>query len=106
MRRSIVQLLLILTLPFAAAVAQERVVVTSDAAKVFKAPGFDGVSTPVARGTQLTVLERKGDWVRIYDGKAEGFVHIHAGIAGGGDLDPAATDWNNPVALVHIERIR
>lgn len=36
----------------------------------------------------------------------EGFVHIHAGIHGIGDLTPATHDWRNPVAQVTIERIR
>jgi len=36
----------------------------------------------------------------------EGKVHIHAGIHGGGSLDPAEFDWRNPVARVVIERVR
>lgn len=43
--------------------------------------------------------------VRNTDG-AEGFVHIHAGIAGVADLSPEDLDWNNPVALVEVTRIR
>ena len=35
----------------------------------------------------------------------EGFVHVHRGIHGIGDLDAAAHDWRNPVALVRITRI-
>ena len=42
--------------------------------------------------------------VRMTDG-AEGYVHVHAGIQGGADLDPAQHDWLNPVASVTIERI-
>lgn len=34
----------------------------------------------------------------------EGFVHVHAGIHGIGDLDPAEFDWRNPVAKVTVER--
>jgi len=34
----------------------------------------------------------------------EGFVHIHAGIHGIGDLLPARYDWRNPVAKVVIQR--
>jgi hypothetical protein len=37
---------------------------------------------------------------------AEGFVHIHRGIAGGADLDPSVHDWRNPVARVTVERLR
>lgn len=32
------------------------------------------------------------------------FVHIHAGIHGVGDLNPAAFDWRNPVAKIAIRR--
>ena len=36
----------------------------------------------------------------------EGFVHIHAGIHGIGDLSAADYDWRNPVATVTVERVR
>jgi len=71
----ILLLFLMVAAPFAAGGAQERVTVSGDNAKMFKGPSFDGASTPVVRGTTLTVLERKGDWVRVYDGKTDGFVH-------------------------------
>ena len=35
---------------------------------------------------------------------AEGFVSIHAGIHGGGDLAPSDTDWRGPVALITVTR--
>ena len=35
----------------------------------------------------------------------EGYVHIHAGIHGIGDLDDAEYDWRNPVARVVIKRV-
>jgi len=35
----------------------------------------------------------------------EGFVHIHRGIHGIGDLDPAEYDWRSPVAYVSIQRL-
>ncbi len=38
-------------------------------------------------------------------GGAEGFVYIHSGIHGIGDLDPSDHDWRNPVIQVTIERI-
>lgn len=41
--------------------------------------------------------------VRVTDG-AEGFVHVHAGIHGVADLDPAMRDWRNPAAEVRISR--
>lgn len=35
----------------------------------------------------------------------EGYVHIHAGIHGIGDLRPADRDWRNPAAKVDIMRV-
>ena len=37
-------------------------------------------------------------------GGEEGFVHIHAGIHGIGDLTAARRDWRNPVALIEVRR--
>lgn len=39
-------------------------------------------------------------------GGEEGYVHIHAGIHGVGDLEASARDWRNPVALITIRRVR
>lgn len=36
----------------------------------------------------------------------EGYVHIHAGIHGIGNLAPADYDWRNPVAEIRIRRAR
>ena len=36
----------------------------------------------------------------------EGYVHIHAGIHGSGDLVAADYDWRNPVARITIERVK
>ncbi|WP_303902922.1 spondin domain-containing protein [Thiohalomonas denitrificans] len=36
----------------------------------------------------------------------EGYVHIHAGIHGIGDLSAASHDWRNPVAKVTIEQVK
>lgn len=44
-------------------------------------------------------------FVRDTDG-AEGFVHVHSGIHGIGDLDPETLDWHNPVAEITIKRVR
>ncbi len=35
----------------------------------------------------------------------EGYVHIHAGIHGVGDLDPSVRDWRNPVASITIREV-
>ena len=37
---------------------------------------------------------------------AEGFVHVHNGIHGTGDLNAANLDWHNPVAEVVVERVK
>ncbi len=39
------------------------------------------------------------------EGSEEGYVHVHAGIHGIGDLDPAARDWRNPVARISVRRV-
>ena len=36
----------------------------------------------------------------------EGFVHIHSGLHGIGDLNPSSYDWNNPVAKIVIQRAK
>ncbi len=36
----------------------------------------------------------------------EGYVHVHAGIHGSGDLAPATFDWRNPTARIVIKRAR
>ncbi len=38
-------------------------------------------------------------------GGGEGYVHIHAGIHGVGQLNPALRDWRNPVARITIRRL-
>lgn len=39
-------------------------------------------------------------------GGEEGYVHVHAGIHGIGDLNAAERDWRNPVARIVIRRTR
>ncbi len=39
------------------------------------------------------------------DAGGEGFVHIHPGIHGIGDLAPASYDWKNPVLRIVIQRV-
>lgn len=38
-------------------------------------------------------------------GGGEGFVHVHRGIHGVGDFDPARRTWMNPVAVIRITRV-
>ncbi len=46
-----------------------------------------------------------GNHVHDDTAAAEGYVHVHAGVHGGGGLDPAQHDWRNPVAVVAIRRL-
>jgi len=39
-------------------------------------------------------------------GGAEGFISIHPGIQGTGDLDPTVLDWRNPVAEIKVVRVQ
>ena len=39
-------------------------------------------------------------------GGEEGYVHVHAGIHGVGDIVAAQRDWRNPVARITIRRVR
>ena len=39
------------------------------------------------------------------DVDGEGFIHVHAGIHGGGDLAVADYDWRNPAAKITIRRL-
>jgi hypothetical protein len=38
-------------------------------------------------------------------GGEEGYVHVHTGIHGIGDLDPSERDWRNPVAMITVTRV-
>jgi hypothetical protein len=39
-------------------------------------------------------------------GDEEGYVHVHAGMHGIGDMNEAERDWRNPVARIVIRRVR
>jgi hypothetical protein len=39
------------------------------------------------------------------DAEPEGFIHIHNGVHGVGDLEPALRDWRGPAARVTIQRV-
>lgn len=43
--------------------------------------------------------------VRVTEG-AEGYVYVHPGISGIGDLEPSTFDWRNPVARIVIKRAK
>lgn len=38
-------------------------------------------------------------------GDGEGFIHVHSGIYGGGQLRPSVHGWRNPVVAITIERL-
>jgi hypothetical protein len=38
-------------------------------------------------------------------GDEEGYVHVHAGIHGIGEMDAARRDWRNPVARISVRRV-
>ena len=40
------------------------------------------------------------------DNPHEGYVYIHAGIHGIGDLEPADFDWRNPVATIMVQKVK
>lgn len=37
---------------------------------------------------------------------AEKFIHIHSGIFGKADMDPAVYDWRNPVAMITVKEVK
>jgi hypothetical protein len=60
-------------------------------------PGFTECITP-------SNPEGNGGGASVNQG--EGFVHIHAGIHGGGNLSAAMRDWRNPAARIAVRRVR
>lgn len=51
-----------------------------------------------------TVAGLGGEGYSPFD-DGEGFTHLHNGIHGIGDADPAVLDWRNPVVEIRIERM-
>lgn len=55
--------------------AQVQVVVAADNATWFTEPSFNAKEIgPLPRGSMLTVLQKSGAWIRVYDGHMQGFV--------------------------------
>ena len=52
-----------------------------------------------------SLAECRGDGGGEHIGGGEGFVHIHNGIHGVGNLNAALRDWRNPVARILIRRL-
>jgi hypothetical protein len=55
-------------------------------------------------GPNFTECGGPGGGARI--GGGEGYVHVHKGIVGVGQFDPASRTWMNPVAYITIRRMR
>ena len=53
----------------------------------------------------VTPANTSGDGGGAQVGQGEGYVHIHAGMHGIGNMNAAMRDWRNPVAKVTIRRI-
>lgn len=41
----------------------------------------------------------------IQNGPGEGYIHVHRGFHGVGDLEEANYDWRNPVAEIYIQKL-
>ncbi len=69
----------------------------------YMAPAYDAGSETNDE-LRSTVAGLGGEGYSPYD-SGEGFVHIHNGVQGIGDLSPGM-DWRNPVAKITIERVK
>jgi hypothetical protein len=77
---------------------------TSAAAAVHTAPVYDaGTEANTESCATIPGPPCGNAGVRDTEG-AEGFVHVHSGIHGLGDLSPAMHDWRNPGAYVTVRR--
>ena len=88
-------------------IALDSVRVPGHGSATFFAPGFDAGSEPndelctnipgpTCGGVGLSPGENDGD---------EGYVHIHRGMHGIGDLAADVYDWRNPVARIMVTRV-
>ncbi len=83
-------------------VAVKGVKVPYSGMKSLSAVAYDAGSE--ANSELCTDVPACGGTLRVTDG-AEGFVFVHNGIHGGGDLVAANMDWRNPVAKVVIKKV-
>lgn len=73
---------------------------------VFMPPAYDS-GTEVNSESCATIPGGPCSAVKVRDTEgAEGYVYVHSGIHGIGDLDPSLYDWNNPVAKIVIRLVR
>jgi len=72
--------------------------------RTYMAPAYDAGSETNDE-LSSTVAGLGGEGYSPND-SGEGFVHIHSGVHGIGDLVAATMDWRNPVAKITIERVK
>lgn len=89
-------------------IALDSVKAPKHGSKTYFSPGYDGgtepndewcmhIPGPICGGAGLSPGENPGD---------EGYVHIHRGIHGIGDLNASVYDWRNPVARITVTRVQ
>jgi hypothetical protein len=78
--------------------------ITGQGSMVLEVPGYDAGSEVNSEDCDYIPGPPCGNpGVRDTEG-AEGYIQVHAGIHGIGDLDPSVKDWRNPVGHITIER--
>lgn len=87
-------------------IALNGVEVPRAGSQYYLVPGYDAGSEPNDESCMSIPGPTCGGEGGSPNVGGEGFVHIHAGIHGVGDLSAADYDWRNPVATVKVERIR
>lgn len=89
-------------------IALDSVKAPKNGSRTYFSPGYDGGTEP------------NDEWCMHIPGPTcggagpspgvnpadEGYVHVHRGIHGVGDLSPSVYDWRNPVAKITITRVR
>ena len=74
--------------------------------RTYSVPGYDAGSEPNDELCASIPGPTCGGEGGSPEASGEGFVHVHAGIHGIGDLSAADYDWRNPVATIMIQRVR
>ena len=85
--------------------AVQGIMLPKHVALTVEAPAYDAGSEANTESCDHIPGPPCGNHVRMTDG-AEGYVHIHSGIHGIGDLDAAMNDWRNPVAEITVKPVR
>ena len=87
-------------------IALNGVEVPRAGSQTFRVPGYDAGSEPNDELCASIPGPLCGGEGGSPNAGGEGFVHIHAGIHGIGDLNASAYDWRNPMATIKVERVR